>query len=411
MNFLTLAQIAFRNTLKNRRRAVLTALAVGLGFLAYSLIEAYFTNVYRTLEDQAVIGERLGHLVITKKDFYRLGPQNPEKYSFSGKELEQITQAVSKNTQIELLSPRLSVSGLISNGDSSRIFFGEAISPKDLTGLRGAKYAYLPGKLSETDANSGVFGAKLAEFLAIKTGAEAVLMTSTIGGMVNARDIKVGEISNTGSSATDDKFVLLPLEYTRKLLAFDGADRIIIKLKDGAKLDQERELLNKQLTQLGMQIEIKSWKEVSQYFNQVKGLFDMMNLFFAVVLALVVMATVTNTIVMSISERTREIGTMRAFGMQARTLNLMFLLEGGFITLIGSSVAAVLTVIVANLINMMKLTYTPPDASSEAALQLTLLPENLFGTGFTLFFIGALSAFLIARRATRANIVESLSHV
>ena len=411
MNLLTLAQIAFRNTLKNRRRAVLTALAVGLGFMAYSLIEGYFTNVYRTLEDQAVIGERLGHLVITKKDFYKLGPQNPEKYSFSSKELEQVSQALGKRSEIELISPRLSVSGLISNGDSSRIFFAEAIAPKDIAVLRGTKYAYLPGKLSETETSSGVFGEKLAEFLAIKAGGEAVMMTSTIGGMVNARDIKVGEITNTGASATDDKFVLLPLDYTRKLLAYDGADRIIIKLKDGNKIDAERAEIEKVMQQLGLATEIKSWKEVSQYFNQVKGLFDMMNLFFAVVLALVVMATVTNTIVMSISERTREIGTMRAFGMQARTLNLMFLLEGGFITIIGSTVAAVLTVICANVINLLKLSYTPPDASSEALLELTLLPENLFGTGFTLFFIGALSAFFIARRATRANIVESLSHV
>jgi putative ABC transport system permease protein len=123
------------------------------------------------------------------------------------------------------------------------------------------------------------------------------------------------------------------------------------------------------------------------------------------------MATVTNTIGMSISERTREIATMRAVGMQAPTLNVMFLLEGGIITTIGALGGAVATVALASAINATKLTYTPPDASAETALELTLLPYNLFGTAFTLFFIGAISAYLIARRTTRANIVEALAHV
>lgn len=411
MNILTLARIAFRSTFKNRRRAIFTAFAVGLGFVAYSLIEGYFTNVYQTLEDQAVVGERVGHMVITKKDFYRLGAQNPAKYSFSVDELRKVDGLLGKRTQVELVSPRLSVSGLVSNGESSRIFFGEAIEPRDMNLLRGAKYIDLPGKLKEDAGNSGVFGAKLAEFLGVKAGGDVVLMTSTIGGMVNARDVTVGEVANTGSTATDDKFVLLPLEYTRKLLAFDGADRIVVKLKDGALLDQELPLILTDLQGGGMDVEIKTWKEVSQYFNQVKGLFDMMNLFFAVVVALVVMATVTNTIGMSISERTREIATMRAFGMQAPTLNFMFLLEGGIITTIGALCGAVVTVMLGLLINAVNLTYTPPDASAETALELTLLPNNLVGTAFTLFMIGAISAYLIARHTTRTNIVEGLAHV
>jgi ABC-type antimicrobial peptide transport system permease subunit len=62
-------------------------------------------------------------------------------------------------------------------------------------------------------------------------------------------------------------------------------------------------------------------------------------------------------------------------------------------------------------INSADITYTPPDASAETALELTLLPENLIGTAITLFVVGAISAYFISRRASRANIVESLTHV
>jgi putative ABC transport system permease protein len=137
----------------------------------------------------------------------------------------------------------------------------------------------------------------------------------------------------------------------------------------------------------------------------------MMSFFFALVVALVVMATVTNTIGMSISERTRETGTMRAFGMQSRTINTMYMLEGGIITLLGAFGGTLVTLLIVLGINSADITYTPPDASAETALELTLLPENLIGTAITLFVVGAISAYFISRRASRANIVESLTHV
>lgn len=411
MNIVNLLKIAFRNTIKNSRRAFFTSFAVGMGFVGYSLIEGYFTNVYHTLEDQAVVGERIGHMVITRKDFYRLGATDPEKYSFSAADLNKIETLLARREGVALISPRLGVSGLVSNGESSRIFIGEAIDPKDLKILRGKKYADLPGMLKVDSPNSGVFGAKLAEYLGTETGGDVVLMVSTIGGMVNASDVTVGEAANTGSAATDDKFVLLPLDYARDLLAFDGADRIVVKLVNGAIADTEMKAIATILDAAGIDAEIKGWKEVSQYYNQVKGLFDMMSFFFAVVVALVVMATITNTIGMAISERTRETATMRAFGMQSRTLNTMYLLEGGIITLLGALGGAVVTLLLGFGINAANFTYTPPDASVETALELTLLPENLFGTAFTLFVVGAVSAYFISRRATRANIVEALAHV
>jgi putative ABC transport system permease protein len=411
MKLFSLAKIAFRNTIKNRRRALFTTFAVGLGFVGYSLIEGYFTNVYRTLEDQAVVGERLGHMVITRKDFYRFGASDPEKYSFDAAATGKISDLLAKRDDVALISPRLGVSGLVSNGESSRIFIGEAIEPRDLKALRGEKYADLPGMLREDAPNSGVFGSKLAEYLAAKAGDDVVLMVSTIGGMVNASDVTIGEAANTGSTATDDKFVLLPLAYARDLLAYEGADRIVVKLKDGAQTDAVRTELIAALGAAGIDAEIKTWKEVSQYYNQVKGLFDMMSFFFALVVALVVMATVTNTIGMSISERTRETGTMRAFGMQSRTINTMYMLEGGIITLLGAFGGTLVTLLIVLGINSADITYTPPDASAETALELTLLPENLIGTAITLFVVGAISAYFISRRASRANIVESLTHV
>lgn len=220
----------------------------------------------------------------------------------------------------------------------------------------------------------------------------------------------VEEVANTGFTATDDKFVLLPLAYTRQLLAFDGADRVVVKFTDHAAAEQGKAHVQRELQAAGLDVDIKDWREVSQYYSQVKGLFDLMSLFFGVVVALIVMATVANTMSMSILERTRETATLRALGMQPGVINRMFLLEGVIVTGLGTLAGAVCALLAGQAINAAKLTYTPPDASAEALLEVTLLSSNLAGTAFTLLLIGAACAYMVSRRITKRNIVEALAH-
>jgi len=52
---------------------------------------------------------------------------------------------------------------------------------------------------------------KLAKYLDAEVGSELTIIGSTIDGMVNAVDVKIGEITNTGSASTDDKSLLMSL--------------------------------------------------------------------------------------------------------------------------------------------------------------------------------------------------------
>lgn len=411
MSFQTRLKLAFRNIAKNRRRSLLTISAVAVGFIAMSLLEGYFTYIYRTLEAQAIVGERLGHLTVTKRGFYEKAMQDPRKYAFDKNELAKATEVIASNAQVQLVSPRLSVSGLVSNGVISRIFTGEAVLPEDIAALRGEKYADLPGRLDPADPAAAVFGAKLTEYLDIALGQEATILTSTIDGMVNAIDVKVGEVSNTGSLATDDKSLLLSLALARRVMAFDGADRIVVLLKSDDALGSVKDDLIERLQQSGFDVEIKEWNVLSQYYAQVKGLFDVMYLFIALVFAIVVMFSVANTLGMSIAERTREIGTLRAVGIRRRTLNSLFVIEGVSMVMVGSLLGVAATYGLSEAINAAAITYTPPDSTVEAELVIELLGSNLFGSVFTLAVLAILASYFPARKGSRKPIVEALAHV
>ena len=71
-------KIAFRNIRKNRRRSVVTILAVAVGFAAVGLFRGYTANTYDGLRQSAIRGEGLGHLTIYKAGWLENGQNEPD---------------------------------------------------------------------------------------------------------------------------------------------------------------------------------------------------------------------------------------------------------------------------------------------------------------------------------------------
>ena len=127
MNTLTLA---LRGLMRNRRRSVVTLLAIAFGFAAISLFAGYTHNVYSGLARGSIHGELLGHLTLSKRGMSTEGKLNPERYMLNAREVARITDLLQHETHVKLVAPRLRLSGLISNGRASTIFIAEGISPE-----------------------------------------------------------------------------------------------------------------------------------------------------------------------------------------------------------------------------------------------------------------------------------------
>ena len=83
-------KIALRNILKNRRRSMVTLLAIAVGFAAVSLFRGYADRTYWGIRQMAISGEGLGHLTIYKKGWLEKGKIEPDKYMFSKGEIQRI---------------------------------------------------------------------------------------------------------------------------------------------------------------------------------------------------------------------------------------------------------------------------------------------------------------------------------
>lgn len=415
-------KLALRGLTRNRRRSLVTLLAIALGFAAITLFAGYTHNVYDGLMRQSIHGELLGHLTLSKTGMRQEGKLDPERYLLSAPEVEAISGLLKAEAQVVMVAPRLALSGLISNGRASTIFVAEAIEPVAMDRLQ-------QGILSEAELNSGMYdnvrkkldparedvvelSAGLVDILHLAVGGQAAVLTNTLSGQANALDITVGHSFNTGNAGSNDKFAFFPLALARNLIDAEGrADRLTILLDDAGQTLVLREHLLQKLKGAGFDVEIQTWQELSSFYNQVHGMFDMIFGFIFLIVLTVVLMSVANSMGMTVVERTREIGTLRAIGLKRRGVVRLFTAESMLLTLIGCGVGLLITVGVRWGINAANVSYVPPNSVSPVPLLIDLDGGRILFTFVLMSVVGTLAAFLPARRAAKKDIIDALGHV
>jgi putative ABC transport system permease protein len=389
-----------------------TLLAIAFGFASISIFAGYVHNVFDGLARQAIQGELLGHLTINKRGLETQGRIKPEKYLFTKDEIAKIETIVKATPHVVLMTPRLALSGIISNGRATTIFVSEAVVPDDVARIKGGFQRRMAGDLNAANPIGVAIAENLAEILALKKGDTASLLVSTLTGQSNALDVEIVDIFNSGNPQTNDKFIYMPLSLAQNLYDVDGeAERLIVLLDDTAETSATRDLLAPQLAAAGFDVEIRTWDDISVFYRSVKGLFTMIFAFIFGIVIIVVVMSIINAMSMTVVERTREIGALRAMGLRRFGVERLFATEAGVLIGLGCALGLVLTLLVRVAVNHSGIMYTPPNSSNKVSLLVDLDAVKMILAFVVVFALGALSALLPARHAARQPIIDSLGHV
>jgi putative ABC transport system permease protein len=407
-------KLAVRNILRNKRRSFVTLLAIGVGFAAISVFQGYVNHVYYGLRVMAIHGEGLGHLRINKAGWQEKGKLEPEKYMFSKEDTQKIIKLATEENTVRLATPQIQVTGIVTNGIASTIFIAQGVVPKDDKTIKGAWADFLPVK-GQTLSDEKRYGVEIAQdlsnYLSLTPDKEGVVMAPTLSGQMNALDIKVNGVYNTGSEFSNDKFMRFNFYFAQSLLDTQSAERIVILLKDWQDTGRMRTILLAKLKAAGIDCEIRTWEDLSLFFAKQKNFLNIMFTFlFSIVLVIVVMTTV-NTMGMSILERTREIGTLRALGLKRRGVSLLFSLEGALLGFFGSIIGIILHTCVWAIIRIYPPRYSPPGLAMPIDLVVDMVPWMLFILLLCFVLLSLFAAIIPARRAAKQNIVDALGHV
>ena len=415
-------KLALRGLTRNRRRSLVTLMAIALGFAAIALFAGYTHNVFEGIAQQSIHGELLGHLTLSKRGMRLEGKLDPERYTLTASEVDQLSKLLMAEPHVKMVAPRLAFGGLISNGRASTIFIAEAIEPAAMERLQ-------EGAFSTAGEESGMFDNQkkrldpahddvvelsegLVDILHLQENGLAAVLVNTLSGQANALDVTVGHKFNTGNAGSNDKFAYVTLALARNLLDAEGrADRLTILLDDVNQTEAVRQSLLPKLRAAGFDMEIMTWQELSDFYNQVRGMFDMIFGFIFMIVLTVVLMSVANSMGMTVVERTREIGTLRAIGLKRWGVVRLFTTESMLLTVIGCSVGLLITLAVRWGINVAGISYTPPSSASPVPLMVDLDVGRVVFTFVLMAVVGTLAAYLPARRAAKKPIIDALGHV
>ena len=244
------------------------------------------------------------------------------------------------------------------------------------------------------------------------------LLAASSGGAPNVIRLQVAEAQRQGVRELDLMHVSLPLELAQRLVFGrngTGASAVVVQLHAPHQLEPARARITELLAAWpGQALEVRDFGDVQPSYGQIVAMFSTMFGFVSLLMLVVTLFSVANTVNMAVSERTGEIGTLRAIGLRRREIRRMFVAEGGLLGLIGGSLGVAFALVVSSWgINRAGLSWTPPSNTVPVpisidvagSLQLCLITIALMTV------IACVSSWLPARRAARLQIVEALRHV
>lgn len=411
-------KIAIRNIYKNRRRSFFTILAIAVGYAAVNVFGGFTEYIFKSLKDSFIYAQANGHLTVFKKGFLTEGKLDPLKFLLDESELDRIREACGREPRVLLVSPQLAIDGLISNGSASAIFVGVGRVPSHVTYIRSLARGMIGRlKLFEGEAlldslDQGVgLSAGLGQKLGLGIGSEGIVMSPTVEGRINALDMKVLQHFHSPYDELDDKLMLVPLEFARRLYDTQSADRVTLLLKDDDDALALKPYFEEILAGAGLEVEVLTWRDLSLFYVKVKDMFDIIFLFIFIIVFVIVVMSVVNTVSMAIMERTREIGTLRALGIKRRGIVKLFAIESSLLGILGSVLGIGLFFLSWALVRWVQPTWIPPNIPYRVPLEVHVVPPYMLFSFFSLIGLSVFSAICPARKAARKAIVDALGHV
>jgi ABC-type lipoprotein release transport system permease subunit len=277
-----------------------------------------------------------GHIAIQHPDFLA---QKRSEQVFNGQELSNFCK---EQNNVQLVLPRIQLAGIArsSRENCSAMVSGVDFAVESQVNQMLSKKNNTIGTLPGPDKkNQAYIGAALAERLRLKVGQKLVFMFQDFEGIITSKLFRISGTFTSGLKKIDSSLIFVDRQelaesFAGKNMVHELALLVENKSQIPTTMNRISEFINskkiKDATVLDWQ---HSMKQLSDAIK-----FDHANLKFMIFLlfALVAIGTV-NLILMSVLERTREFGLLRALGLQKKKIRILIATEALFLGVIGSA--------------------------------------------------------------------------
>ncbi|MCV2218914.1 ABC transporter permease [Thauera sp. Sel9] len=397
--------LSARNLLRQRRRALLALTIVAGGVVAFLLASGFINWIFQDMRE-ATIHSQLGHVQVTRPGYLREGLGDPYQYLLPA-DTSPVTGIIGQ--QARTVTPRLAFSGLLSKDEATVSFVGEGISPEQEQPIARAITIVAGKDLTESPPDSVLLGEGLAANLDASPGDRVVLLATTASGGINAVELTVAGLFATITKAYDDTVLRAPIDVARKLMRVEGATSWVVLLNETSDTDKAVHALRERLPATGF--EVIPWTDLADFYNKTVELFSRQVGVVQLLIALIVILSISNTLSMTVVERTGEIGTSMALGVRRHEILKLFVTEGILLGIISGVVGIMLGYLLAQVISAIGIPMPPPPGMARGYTGEIAISPALALEAFALaFFTTLLASLFPAWKASRMNIVDALRH-
>ena len=402
-------KIAARSVFRNKRRTVITLLSIIFGCVAIIVFGGFVDYSMWGLRE-STIHSRLGHLQVYKAGYSEKGGTNPLAYTIE--DYPRIRSIIEDEDHVDFVTSRLEFSGLIGGAENSVICIGKGVEPEKEREL-GITVSIVGGQdLSSEEPEEGIIGKGLAEGLGVNIDDYLTILTSTAEGALNAVDLKLRGIFRTGVKEYDDVAVMVPMELAKTLLYTENVQSIVVVLDKTENTDLVADNLRQQFSQANLDLEIKTWSDLATFYHQVVQLYGGIFWVVRLIILIIVIFSIANTMTMSVFERMREIGTIRAMGTKRRGVLSLFLMEGLILGALGGALGLAFGIIAAKLISIKGIYIPPPPTMTEGYTALiNIVPKDLIFAFSLAVGTSLVSSIYPAFKAARLKVVDALRYI
>lgn len=398
-----LIKIALRSIKRNIRRTVITIITVCVGVFVIIVIQGFLNGLQNGLID-SITKSRTGQIGFYHKDY----SNSEESFDLNLTLTDTIVNKIlSQTDEIEHGSKRLNFAGMISNGEKSSMFIGMGIEPEnELLVCPYLADNIVTGNIQGKDGNASdaVITSSLAKTLNVTCGDVLTVMAKTKYGALNAIDIEIVGILTDKLPLSNGKLIILSLSQSQFLLQMDNEfTEYVISLKHPDKIESVVNTYSKE-----KEIEVIPWYVSAKIFKDIMNIQNAVFFIIMLVLLIIVVSSIINTMLMSVYERVKEIGTMMAIGMLKRDIIILFLIETIILGVLGGIIGLVLSGLTVLYFNENGFTYISPGTEFPLTIYPALTWANLVLAFAFAILASILSSFYPAYKAASLLPTEAL---
>ena len=338
-------KIAFRNIFRQKRRSFLTALSMIIGFILLGISFGFGEGGYGRIIEMFT-HSHTGHIQIHRQG-YLDRPNLYKNFEYT----QQLQTLLKSIPEVQAQAPRVYCGALafIDKKTTGVQLIGvDPFKERRLSTLASkmGEGRFLDTTSAEAPHNQIIIGNGLARILHATIGNEIALVSQGVDGSIANDLFKVVGILKKEVDTTDRNNAYIHIYKAQEFLAMDAhIHEVAVLLTSHKKSRQITTKIKDQLNKAQLVgYEVHPWEEIEALFYRSMKADKKGNWVFLFIIGLIVALGVLNTVLMSILERTREFGVMRAVGTRPSHILYQIVLETLILSLMAAAIGAAFTV-------------------------------------------------------------------